>query len=91
MNAIHLQKGCGKGRDPWSIRKWLAGTTLENMVGLARAAGQRYGDGRPVHPNQVSETLSGLRNDKRVLNTLEDYGCPSALLYPLKEREGRAA
>lgn len=75
MNAIMLQRGDGKGRDPWAIRKWLAATPARDMAGVMRLAGVK-------HHHQVSDTVRGGRNDRRVLKALEELGCPEELLYP---------
>ena len=90
--ASILQRGKGKGRNPWRIREYLASIGV-NMNDVARMAG--------VHHNIVGDTVRGMRNHRRVLEQLETLGCPAEYLYPrhpLQEqgtpppvREGRAA
>lgn len=74
--ATVLQRGKGKGRDPWNIKRWLAGTELKNAAEVGRRTGK--------HHNVVGETLAGIRNDKAVLEFLEQNGCPKKLLYPME-------
>ncbi len=89
--ATQLQRGCGKGRNHWRIREFLAGVEDPqgkplNITSLAALARTRK--------STVSDTLKGLRNHRRTLTVLERLGCSRDLLYPLerKERpEGRAA
>lgn len=78
MNAVSLQRGSGKGRDPWAIRRWLSGTG-QNMADIARTVG--------TYNHVVSDTVRGLRNHKKVLAQLEKLGCPQELLYPLRNKE----
>ena len=80
--AVVLQRGCGKGRDPWDIKRFLASKGT-NMASIARRLGK--------HHNIVSETVAGLRNDKAVLQMLEDLGCAYTMLYPMQQPQGRAA
>ncbi len=72
--ATVLQRGRGKGRDKWDIKRWMESRGL-TAAKLARALDK--------HHNVVGETLSGLRNDKGVLQYLEAQGCPQKLLYPM--------
>jgi hypothetical protein len=71
--ATIVQRGSGKGRDPWLIRRWLAARGL-NMANIAVMARTRK--------CVVSDTIRGVRNHHRVLKQLDDLGCPTALLYP---------
>jgi trimethylamine:corrinoid methyltransferase-like protein len=82
--ASTIQRGRGKGRDPWEIRKYLSSMGL-TMADVAVRA-ETY---RPV----VSDTVNGIRNHARTLAVLESLGCPLELLYPLEamQGEGRAA
>lgn len=44
-----------------------------------------------MHPTQISETLRGLRSDKRVLQYILDQGCPERYLkLPENMRKGAA-
>ncbi|MDL2320741.1 hypothetical protein LJC47_00120 [Desulfosarcina sp. OttesenSCG-928-B08] len=72
VNAALVQRGRGKGRDPWGIRKflWEKGLT---MAAVGRLCGS--------HPVVAQETVRGIRNDKKVLGYLEQIGCPIELLY----------
>ena len=86
MNGIPasmVQRGIGKGRDPWLIRRWLCGLglTMNDIAARANAKRQTVGD-----------TVRGMRNHRRTLEALEMLGCPRELLYPQRaERHGRAA
>lgn len=70
VNA-HAARGAGLFRDPWGIRKFLSlrGT---NMRQIAKEMGK--------HPQQVQETVRGIRNDREVLARLRDMGCPEEYL-----------
>jgi len=81
--AISLQRGRGKGRNPWRIREFLddQGKNLTDVAAKAKA-----------RKNVVSDTIRGLRNHARTLKVLEALGCPQELLYPLEhQREETAA
>ena len=81
--AISLQRGRGKGRDPWEIRKLLSNLGL-NMQDVAVMAG--------TYRHTVSDTVKGLRNHARTLAVLENLGLPLELLYPLEHgQSGKAA
>ena len=80
--AIAIQKGRGKGRNPWRIREFLDNRG-ENLVSLAAKARARK--------NVVSDTVRGLRNHARTLEALEAMGCPQELLYPLDYRHEEVA
>ncbi len=70
-----IQRGRGKGRDQWEIRKFLNGLGL-TMTAVAKKAN--------TYPPVVTDTLRGVRNHGRVLAVLEELGCPKELLYPLE-------
>ena len=76
-----VQRGCGKGRDPWSIRRFLDEKAL-NMSCIATMA--------KTYPQVAQETIRGTRNHKRVLEQLEKLGCPKEYLYGSK-KQGRVA
>jgi hypothetical protein len=80
--AIIVQQGVGKGRDPWLIRRWMSGLGLTMNDVAAKACTKRQ---------TVGDTLRGMRNHRRTLETLEMLGCPPDLLYPQRQRHGRAA
>jgi hypothetical protein len=80
--AFIVQQGSGKGRDPWLIRRWLAGLGLTMADISARANAKRQ---------VVQDTVRGMRNHRRTLETLETLGCPRDLLYPREREHGRAA
>lgn len=63
--------GAGRNRDPWEIRKFLnvKGT---NMTKLARSLG--------VSVNLVHVTVTGARNNRKVLTALRELGCPEKVL-----------
>ena len=73
--AITLQRGCGKGRDPWDLDRFIRGKGLKK-IHIARQLAK--------HHNIISETFTGVRNDRAVLQYLESLGCPQKLLYPLQ-------
>ena len=85
-----IQKGKGKGRDPWLIRAYL-GTIKNpetgramNMSAVAILA--------ETYPQVVQETVKGIRNHERTLKVLEDLGCPYQYLYGENPNQvGRAA
>jgi hypothetical protein len=68
-----IQRGRGKGRDQWAIRKFLSELNL-TMTAVAAKANAPL----PV----VTDTVRGVRNHGRVLAVLEALGCPMELLYP---------
>lgn len=73
-----VQRGRGKGRNPWKIREFLGGHVSEcgralNMSDVARLA--------KTYPQTARETITGMRNHKRVLEVLENMGCPREYLY----------
>ena len=86
MNGIPasmVQRGIGKGRDPWLIRRFLAGLGL-TMKAVADMAGTRK--------SVVCDTVYGIRNHRRTLDQLAALGCPPDLLYPQQYgQQGRAA
>lgn len=61
----------GKNRQPWRIREWLdaKGMTLTDV-----------GNAVGVNRQLASETVRGLRNNKRILTHLRDMGCPERFL-----------
>lgn len=79
--AIAIQRGRGRGRNPWRIREFLdnRGETVTSLAIRAK-----------VDLARASDTIRGIRNHGRVLAELEKMGCPRELLYPL-ECAGRAA
>ncbi|MDL2313367.1 hypothetical protein LJC36_00125 [Desulfovibrio sp. OttesenSCG-928-C14] len=86
--AMAIQRGIGKGRDPWGIRKWLSQTEYEDKKGLSMSDVARYSR---VPPQVAQETIRGTRNHYRVLEFLEKLGCPDELLYGAANNMGRAA
>lgn len=68
-----IQRGRGKGRNPWRIREFLD-SQGKKVTGVAAEAG--------VKVHVVSNTIRGIRNHGRVLAVLEALGCPRELLYP---------
>jgi hypothetical protein len=81
--AISLQRGRGKGRNPWRIREFLDNRG-ETVTSLAAKAG--------VKVTKASDTIRGVGNHFRVLAALEAMGCPRDLLYPrIHGREEAAA
>ena len=79
--AFFGQRGIGRGRDPWLIRRFLngKGLTMADVAVMAHASRR-----------DASETVRGIRNHRRILAELERLGCPAELLYPLNG-QGRAA
>lgn len=84
-----IQRGKGKGRNPWRIREFLStlkkddGSAM-NMSDVARMAA--------TWPQVAQETIRGTRNHTRVLDVLAKLGCPEEYLYgPAGETVGRAA
>lgn len=71
-SAWLVQRGIGKGRDPWAIRKFLGERGL-TMAGEARKVN--------IKPHAAWETVRGIRNDKKFLKHLEALGCPKEFLY----------
>lgn len=76
---LSIQRGIGKGRDSWAIRKFIAERYGLNMSDVARMA--------KVQNNIVNDTFRGIRNHGRVLAVLEQLGCPEKYLYGERERE----
>lgn len=68
-----IQRGRGKGRDQWEIRRFLSEINL-TMTAVAVKA--------ETHLPVVTDTVRGVRNHGRVLQVLEDLGCPKEVLYP---------
>lgn len=88
MMARIVQRGSGKGRNPWRIREYLSSLKDEdgkimNMSSVAKRARVKH--------NVVSDTVRGIRNHGRVLKALEDLGCPKEYLYGDEDRLGEAA
>lgn len=67
----HAGRGAGKFRKPWEIRKVLSlrGTSMREV---ADVIGVKY--------TQVTETVKGIRNDRKVLAHLFEIGCPAHAL-----------
>lgn len=90
--AISVQRGRGKGRNPWRIREFLSGVTYEEKEGLTMCDVARLAK---VPPQVAQETIRGTRNHYRVLGVLESLGCPEELLYgrsaKTSAKMGRAA
>ena len=61
----------GKHRQPWRIREWLE-TREMSLADLGAAVG--------VNRQLASETVRGLRNNRRVLSYLVELGCPDRYL-----------
>lgn len=80
--AWMVQRGAGKGREPWEIRKFLGERGL-TMAGEARKVG--------VAPHVAWETVRGIRNNKKYLKHLEALGCPKEFLYGKPEEERKAS
>ena len=72
LPAATVQRGIGKGRQPWRIREYLSGIG-KTMTDVAIAA--------DTYPQVAQETIRGTRNHRRVLETLETLGCPKNYLY----------
>ena len=72
LPAATVQRGIGKGRQPWRIREYLSGIG-KTMTDVARTA--------ETYPQVAQETIKGTRNHRRVLETLERLGCPREYLY----------
>lgn len=83
ITAQIIQRGIGKGRNPWLIRAFLSGKGT-NMSKVAKLA--------ETYPQVVQETVLGFRNHRRTLNVLEKLGCPQEYLYGQHaHKAGRAA
>lgn len=61
----------GRNRQIWRIREYLQGKGL-SMKDVALAVG--------VSNQLISETLRGIRNNRKVLTHLRDMGCPEQFL-----------
>lgn len=61
----------GKNRKPWRIREWLE----DKGMNLADV-GQEIGVSRQL----MSDTVRGVRNNKKALTKLRDMGCPDKYL-----------
>lgn len=61
----------GKNRKPWRIREWLE----DRGMNLADV-GQEIGVSRQL----MSDTVRGVRNNKKALAKLRDMGCPDKYL-----------
>ncbi len=72
ITAQTVQRGRGKGRNPWLIRAYLSSLGM-NMSQLAERA--------ETWPQVAHETVRGTRNHGRTLEVLEKLGCPRAYLY----------
>ena len=66
MNKVN-RSGAGRERDSWGIREWLAAQKL-NMTKVARIL--------EVHPTNVTRTVAGIDNNRKVLLYLKNIGCP---------------
>jgi hypothetical protein len=77
--AIFAQRGLGRGRDPWLIRRYLdsLGMNLADVAVLAK-----------TRRMTVSDTVRGISNHRRTLAELERLGCPLELLYPQAAPDG---
>ena len=82
MNAQAIQRGIGRGRDPFLIRRFLAERGLK-QGDFSRLVG--------ISDSVTSDKLRGIRNNRRVLQALENMGCPSAYLYGKESARQRAA
>ena len=67
----HAAYGAGRNRDPWMIRKFLAGQGLK-QVDVARALDR--------NPSTINRTIKGAINNRAVLGYLRDLGCPEKYL-----------
>jgi hypothetical protein len=82
ITARTKQRGRGKGRDFWGIRKWLSAKRVEQENGTMRAPSMSWiARKAATDPSKARQTLMGVRNHRRVLKVLEDMGCPPRLLY----------
>ena len=72
LPAATVQRGIGKGRQPWRIREYLSGIG-KTMTDVARTA--------ETYPQVAQETIRGTRNHRRVLEALETLDCPREYLY----------
>lgn len=70
MNG-HAGVGAGKFRQPFRIREFLSGEGL-TMIHIARELG--------MHHSVVTYTVKGIKNNIRVLNYLQNLGCPKEFL-----------
>lgn len=61
----------GKSRQPWRIREWLAGKGM-SLSDVGNEVG--------VNRQLASETVRGIRNNRKVLTFLRDIGCPKHFL-----------
>lgn len=68
---VHAGRGAGRFRDPWSIRRTLSAQGM-NMRDVALKVGVNY--------TQVTETVKGIRNDRKVLAYLLEIGCSAKAL-----------
>ena len=72
MNAAtinpHAGVKAGKHRNPWRIKEWMSSKGLEQKH-VARKAGISA-------VSIVSRTINGGANNRKVLATLRDLGCP---------------
>lgn len=66
-----MRQRVGKDRQIWRVREYLQSKSL-NMTDVASAVG--------VSVQLVSETLRGIRNNRKVLTHLRDLGCPERFL-----------
>ena len=91
-SAITIQRGRGKGRDPWAIRQWLSGQTAIMPDGKPKTGLTMSDVGKLARVrHQISnDTIHGIRNHKNVLSVLENLGCPEHLLYGQPERSKAA-
>lgn len=85
--AITVQRGCGKGRNPWMIRAYLSAVVHGSKRGLSMTDVAAMAE---TYPQVAQETIRGTRNHKRVLTVLESLGCPREFLYGQAETIGRA-
>lgn len=85
-----IQKGKGKGRNPWLIRAFLA-SLKDPETGLAMNM-SKVAILAETYPQVVQETVKGIRNHERTLKVLEELGCPLEVLYGENSNQvGRAA
>lgn len=79
MTPAHtIQRGCGKGRNPWKIREFLSSIPSGNGRSVSMTTIAELAE---TYPQVAQETIRGTRNHKRVLRVLENLGCPVEYLY----------
>ena len=68
----HAGVGAGKKRHPWRIKEWMSANGLQ-QTDIAKEAGISA-------VSVVSRTINGGVNNRKVLATLRNIGCPVKFL-----------